>query len=72
MRQEIAEAIENARTISLESGLPTAIPKKGMSFNRARLIVLSVLRDCPEGMKVSELRDEIEIYEIEGFGGKDA
>lgn len=58
MTPEIADAIESARsTISVARAFR---PMRLMSFERVRAIVLSVLRDVPEGMTVAELREELD------------
>lgn len=62
MTPEIRNAIESARSASRDS--PTmhrAEPQRRHSFDHVRAIVLAVLRELPEDMIVSELRDELEI-----------
>lgn len=55
----VKEAIESARSATLDTSLGGV--RKERSFRSIRHIVLSVIRELPDDMLISELRDELEI-----------
>ena len=60
-KHEIREAIESARTVGRDS--PAFHHASRSSFDHIRALILAVVRELPEEMLVSELRDELEIVE---------
>ncbi|MBS1984812.1 MAG: hypothetical protein JST16_11640 [Bdellovibrionales bacterium] len=61
MRNDVADALENARTVGISRHLfHAAEPQRRRSAANVTAIVLSVLRDLPEDMTVTELREQLE------------
>lgn len=62
MREDVAEAIESARTSDHFTPLTIGggSRERKHSTERIRAVLLAVLRDLPDDMTVAELRDELE------------
>lgn len=66
MIHEVQEAIESARTSAREGRLfHLAEQQRRHSFDYVRTLVLAVVRELPDDMLVSELRDELEIAHLD-------
>lgn len=60
-RPDVAEAIDNARSVS--GAEDSARRQRRHTFQTVRAIVLAVVRELPDDMSLAELRDELEISE---------
>lgn len=58
MSPEIKEAIDNARNATV-GGVPYGPQVRPASFERARAIIYDFLLNVPDGVEVSDLRDEL-------------
>jgi hypothetical protein len=72
MTPEIKAAIESARTAAIDRPrlFHLATPQRKHSFEFIRALLLAVVRELPEDMRVAELRDELEIGNNQGSGQK--
>lgn len=65
MSPEVREAIENAITVDVGRGTDRQIygsdQQRLNRFHATRAVLLRVLRELPEDMTLSELREELEI-----------
>lgn len=69
MREDIAEAIESASTVEVKTdGTYSVERRRKHNPMKIRAIVLAVVRELPDDMSISELRDELEICSNQDAG----
>jgi hypothetical protein len=66
IKREVRAALESAQTVDLPQHRKT--PHK---FGLVRSLVLAVVRELPDMMTMAELRDELEISNVQDRGDND-